>query len=708
VEEQRALDSESGVLGLFHVEEQRALESKADVLGVIHVEEQRALESEADTFSARMGARKLESTTVSQQEPKLNESVVQEQAPLDGNISHLTTEKYEPHVALLSHEKGRGTAIVEVLEVVKEELLSESAENISKEAGIEANIMEWNKKEHCETVVTQTEEKGIASSKVASAECGNEQNVKYEISNKEYGERESSMRETEDEISGRKQAEFEFGKEQAAVRKGVKDQSLDEKNVIEGLEIKATEMKETDRKKDELEEYKNFNKEREKLALKEKEREVSERFKEQDEAEGNDKAEAECTKEDNEPFKSSEKKLEVAESNNEQGEARRKKNEMTTAENENVTEEVSGKRQRERSEGKSGEVFKQERKEKELKDAGLNKLDQETRQSQKKKERVRELMKKEQEECQRQKKEEEEAERNNKEQKEAELSIKEQEEAKRKKEELEESDRIKKVLEEPEPEKTEDGTKESTRKQEKVERKGKELAENEIQQTCDGGKTKKEGYKSRAVGKRKADAKMKDQEKRKQDNELEEDLKGSNESGQIKEQVEPANKEDDSENVETRHASGVVQTKALDSAEERHVKGEGITLSVVGGTRDDADSGEREDTVRHRKRSQQDTEYVEQETARSRTDTVQNDSKVEWIAEGTVQKSRSFNDRPWAEENAVIRHRQYDDSLDSSDTITYSSSSSTLTPTSQQQILARTEGTRRIVVKEKVEVRPTS
>ena len=112
--------------------------------------------------------------------------------------------------------------------------------------------------------------------------------------------------------------------------------------------------------------------------------------------------------------------------------------------------------------------------------------------------------------------------------------------------------------------------------------------------------------------------------------------------------------------------------------------------------------------MRHRNRSRQDTEDVEQETAKSRTDTVQNDNKVEWIAEGTIQKTRSFDERPWAEENAVGRHRQYDDSLDSSDTITYSSSSSTLTPISQQHTLARTEGTRRIVVKEKVEVRPES
>jgi hypothetical protein len=317
-------------------------------------------------------------------------------------------------------------------------------------------------------------------------------------------------------------------------------------------------------------------------------------------------------------------------------------------------------------------------------------------------------VKKEQEECERQKKEEEGAERKNKEQKEAEHSIQKQEEAKRRKEELEERDRNKKVLEETELEKTEDGAKVSKRKEEKAERKGKELAENEIEQACDGGKTKNEGYKSRALGRRKTDGKMKDQEKRKRGKELEEDLKESDESRQIKEQVEPANKEDETEDVESCHASEVVQTKALDSAEERRVKGEDIALSVVGAIRDDADSREREDTMRHRKRSLQDTEYIEQETIRSRTDTVQNDNKVEWIAEGTVQKTRSFDDRPWAEETAMGRHRQYDDSLDSSDTITYSSSSSTLTPTSQQQTLARTEGTRRIAVKEKVEVRPAS
>jgi hypothetical protein len=694
------------------MQEQRALESKADILGMIHVDEQKSLESEAGTFSGRTGAGKVESTKVSQQEPKLNEPVVQEQVPLDGNISEITSGKYEPQEALLSHEMGLGTAIVDVREVVKEELLSEHAENISKETDVEANVMERNKKKQDENEVTQTVEKGIASSKDSRAEGKNERNATFEKSNKECRERENSKQEIEDESNRRKQAEFQLGQEQAAVRKSEKDQILDE-NVIEKLEIRMKEKEtdraeETDRKKEELEECETFNEEREKIVLTEKGRQVSERLKNQDEAEGNDKANAEYTKRDNESFKSREKEPEEAESNNKQEETRRKKNEMTTAENKNVTEKSSDKRQSERNEGKSGEVDTKERAEKELKDAGLNKIDQETRRSQKKKKRDKELVKKEQEECERQKKEEEEAEPKNKEQNEVELSIKEQEEFKCKKEELEENGLIKKVLEEPELEKTEDGTKGRTRKQEKAEYKGKELAENEIEQTCDEGKIKKEEYKSRAVGKRKTDGKMKDQEKRKQDKELEEDLKESDESQQIKEQAEPANKEDETEDVESRHASGVVENKDLDSAEERRVKGEGITLSVVGVARVDADSREREDTLPLWKRSRQANEDVEQETARSRTDTVQNDNKLEWCAEATVQKTRSFDDRPWTNDNAVGRQRQYDDSLDSSDTITYSSSSSTLTPTSQQQIPARTEGTRRIVVKEKVEVRPAS
>jgi hypothetical protein len=166
--------------------------------------------------------------------------------------------------------------------------------------------------------------------------------------------------------------------------------------------------------------------------------------------------------------------------------------------------------------------------------------------------------------------------------------------------------------------------------------------------------------------------------------------------------------------IEDQSQCRMAEVEGNDVNLERKSVNEG---AVENSTSDDADSSREVENLSRRKRSRTHAGDTKKITAGSVQDSVLNknedvrvegnDPEVAWVAEGTTQRRRSFDQRPWGEDDLAGRRLFYDDSLESSETITYSSSSSTLTPTSQQQRRAKTEDTRRIIVKEKVEVSPT-
>ncbi|XP_069686561.1 titin homolog isoform X2 [Periplaneta americana] len=527
---------------------------------------------------------------------------------------------------------------------------------------------------------------------------------------------EAELKKKEDERVKKEKEEAELKKKKEETERKKKEEERVKKEKEEAERKKKEEEERVKKEKEEAElkkkEDERVKKEKEEAELKKKKEETERKKKEEEERVKKEKEEAEQKQKEEEGRVKKEK--EEAELKKKE-EAERKKKEK--AERKKEEERVKKEKEEAELKKKEEERVKKEKEEAELKKKEEERVKKEKEEAELKKKEEAERKKEEEERI---KKEKEEAERKKK--KEHAKKEKEETELKKKKEESErkkEEERIKKEKEEAELKKKQE---EDRKKKEKEEAERKKKEEESIKK--EEAEQKKKEHRKAEEAQRQKEEKVGSKEKIEAEQKKGEDSedKGIEQKEVVgrkqEEETKRKKKEQDGEEVKKKEVKERKKTEQdkTDSTkkkekEETMLKDKGNEVSKIEESKDlsvaKSDVTKKPESLARRRRSKAEAE----ETSRARRDSKsgvkeKEDEKagtdqVEWVASGVVQKTRSFDERPWTEDQSLARQRQYDDSLDSTETITYSSSSSTLTPTR-----VGADETRRITVREKVESGP--